>query len=384
MSLRDTEDRYSSGLYPKRPVALVRGTGVRVWDADGREYIDCTSGIGVTALGHAHPVVLDAIHTQAERLITCHELFYNDQRAQLLARLADVTPPALHKFFLSNSGSEANEAALKFARASTGRPEIVSAMRGYHGKTMGALSATWEKKYRTPFEPLVPGFRSIPFNDTNAAEAAVGDQTAAVIIEVVQGESGVRPATREFLEGLRALCTDRGALLIIDEVQTGFGRTGRLFAVDHHDIVPDILTLAKSAAGGLPIGITAFGDTVRNLTPLSHTTTFGGNPLVCAVADRVIAYLVSASIPQRAATQGDYFLGRLRQLDSRLIRDVRGLGLMIGVELKHPAAPYARQLIDEGVLALLAGTTVLRFLPPLIIDTADIDHVVDAMARVLA
>ena len=238
MSLRDTEDRHSSGLYRKRPVALVRGTGVRVWDADGREYIDCTSGIGVAALGHAHPVVLDAIHTQAERLITCHELFYNDQRAQLLARLADVTPPALHKFFLSTPVRKRTKPPSSSPARRPADREIVIRHARIPRKTMGALSATWEKKYRTPFEPLVPGFRSIPFNDTDAAEAAIGDHTAAVIIEVVQGEGGVRSATREFLEALRVLCTDRGALLIIDEVQTGFGRTGRMFAADHHASCP--------------------------------------------------------------------------------------------------------------------------------------------------
>ena len=384
MSVLETEDRHSSGLYHKRPLVITRGQGVRVWDRDGREYLDCTSGIGVAALGHSHPVVLDALSVQAPRLITCHELFYNDCRAALLDRLNRVTPPALHKFFLSNSGAEANEAAIKFARAATGQAEIISTMRGYHGKTMGALSATWDKKYRQPFQPLVPGFRAIAYNDSDAARDAITDTTAAVIVEVVQGEGGVRPATQEFLDTLRAACTDRGALLIIDEVQTGFGRTGRMFAFEHHGVVPDILTLAKSAAGGLPIGITAFGDSVRHLTKLSHTTTFGGNPLACAVADRVIAHLVDAGIPQHAAEQGRYLLEALRDLRSPKIREIRGLGLMVGIELKHPAGPFARALMDEGVLVLLAGSTVLRLLPPLVIETAELNRVVAAIGRVLA
>ena len=378
------EDRHSSGLYHKRPIALVRGKGARVWDADGREYIDCTAGIGVAVLGHAHPVVVEALAAQAGRLITVHELFYNDRRAALLERLHAVTPPSLDRFFLSNSGAEANEAAIKFARAATGRPEIVSAMRGYHGKTLGALSATWGKNYRTPFEPLVPGFRTIPFNRPEAVAVAVTDATAAVIVEVVQGEGGIRPATTEYLRAIRDACTERGTLLIIDEVQTGFGRTGILFAFEHHDVVPDILTLAKSVAGGIPMGVTAFGDTVGQLAKLSHTTTFGGNPLACAVADRVIAHIVETDLPARAATAGQRTMDAIRALGSPHVRDIRGLGLMIGIELKRPAAKTARALMDEGVLALLAGSTVLRLLPPLVIEADELDTVVAALGRVLA
>jgi acetylornithine/LysW-gamma-L-lysine aminotransferase len=378
------EDSHSSGMYHKRQVALVRGEGTRVWDADGREYLDCTAGIGVAVLGHAHPVVVEALREQAARLVTCHELFYNDQRAALLDRLDAVTPSALDRFFLSNSGTEANEAAIKFARASTGRPEIVSAMRGYHGKTFGALSATWGKSFRTPFEPLVPGFRTVPFNRPDGIVDAISDSTAAVLVEVVQGEGGVRPATTEYLETLRTACTDRGALLIIDEVQTGFGRTGKLFAFEHHGVEPDILTLAKSVAGGVPMGVTAFGEAVGQLPKLSHTTTFGGNPLACAVADRVIAHIVSTDLPAHAAAQGRRLLDGVEALSSRRIREVRGLGLMIGIELKQPAGPAARSLMDEGILVLLAGSTVLRLLPPLVIQPDEVDRVIAALGKVLA
>ena len=378
------EDRHSSGLYHKRPIALVRGAGARVWDAEGREYIDCTAGIGVAALGHAHPVVVEALRAQAGRLITAHELFYSDCRAALLERLHAVTPPALDRFFLSNSGAEANEAAIKFARATTGRPEIVSAMRGYHGKTLGALSATWGKDYREPFEPLVPGFRTIPFNRPEAVVDAVTDATAAVMLEVVQGEGGIRPATTEFLSAARDACTARGTLLIIDEVQTGFGRTGRLFALEHHGVVPDILTLAKSVAGGLPMGVTAFGDAVGQMAKLSHTTTFGGNPLACAVADAVIAYIVEARLPARAADAGRRTMAAIRDLASPQVREVRGLGLMIGIELKQPAGKAARALMDEGVLVLLAGARVLRLLPPLVIEDDELDRVIGALGKVLS
>ena len=384
MRSQPIEDRHTAGTYHKRPIVLTRGRGVRVWDEDGREYIDCTAGIGVAALGHAHPVIVEAIASQAARLITCQEIFYNDARAQLLALLHDITPAGLDRFFLSNSGTEANEAAIKFARASTGRIGIVSTMRGYHGKSMGSLSATWEPRFREPFEPLVPGFSFIRYDDEAAADAAIGETTAAVIVEVVQGEGGVRPATPAFLAALRRLCTERGALLIVDEVQTGFGRTGRLFAFEHHAIEPDIVTLAKAAGGGLPIGITAIGQAVGPLAKQSHTSTFGGNPLCCAVARAVIAHMVTERIPERAAEAGRYLTESIRRIGSPKVREVRGLGLMIGIELKAPAGPYVQRLVDEGVLVLLAGRTVIRLLPPLIIERADLDEVATRLARVLA
>ena len=384
MSTRPLEERHTAGTYIKRPIVVTRGAGVRLWDDEEREYIDCTSGIGVAALGHAHPVVVGAVRTQSERLITCQELFYNDARARLLALLDSITPPSLDRFFLSNSGTEANEAALKFARVSTGRAGIVSTMRGYHGKSMGALSATWEPKFREPFEPLVPGVSFIRYGDEAGAAAAISDETAAVIVEVVQGEGGVRPARPEFLAALRRLCTERGARLIVDEVQTGFGRTGRMFAIEHHDLEPDIVTMAKAAAGGLPIGITAFGPAVGALPPQSHTTTFGGNPLSCAVARAVIEFMVAENLPHHAAEMGRHAMDAIGRLGSPKIREVRGLGLMIGIELKEPAGPYVRTLMDEGVLVLLAGRTVIRLLPPLIIGRADLDLVVERLGRVLA
>lgn len=379
----ETEDRHGSGQYYKRGIVLVRGEGATVWDEQGRAYIDCTTGVGVALLGHGHPVVTGAIAEQAGRLVTCHELFYNDARAALLARLSAVLPPSLDRYFLCNSGTEANEGAIKFARRATGRSEIIAMMRGFHGKTLGSLSATWDPKYREPFEPLVPGFRFIPYNNLDAASAQISHRTAAVLVEPVQGEGGVRPGSTAFLQGLRALCTERGALLIVDEVQTGFGRTGRLFGFEHHGIVPDIVTLAKGVAGGLPMGIIAFGGAVKNLTKLTHTTTFGGNPLVCAVARRVIEYIVSERLAERAAREGAAVVEALRSLHSPRVRQVRGLGLMIGIELREPAGPYAQRLLDHGVLVLLAGSTVLRLLPPLTIERRQLDTVVEKIADVL-
>ncbi|MGC8780995.1 MAG: aspartate aminotransferase family protein, partial [Anaerolineae bacterium] len=366
------------------PLAVVRGQGARVWDAEGREYIDCVGGQGTANLGHAHPAIVEAIGRQAATLISCPEIFYNDQRALLIERLAAVAPtgPAT-RVFLCNSGAEANEAALKFARLSTGRPGIVAAMRSFHGRTFGALSATWNKEYRQPFEPLVPGFSHVPYNDIAALEAAVGDDTAAVILEVVQGEGGVHPGTAEYLGRAQELCRERGALLIIDEVQTGYGRTGRLFACEHYGLTPDLMTIAKSMAGGLPMGACLIGPRVQNIRPLTHGSTFGGNPLACAAALATLEVMQRDRLPERAARLGAYLLGRLRRIESPLIREVRGLGLLVGVDLRVKVTPILQKLQALGVLALPAGATVLRLLPPLVIAEEDLEQVAEAVEEVV-
>ena len=384
MGHRQIEDQFSVGVYQKRDLVIVRGEGARVWDEAGREYVDCVAGIGVANVGHCHPAVVAAIQAQAARLITCNELFYNDARAQCLERLDRITPEGINRFFLCNSGTEAVEGAIKFARMATGRKHVVAAMRGYHGKTLGSLSATWERKYKEPFAPLVPDFSHVPYNNTAAFEAAIDDQTAAVILEPVQGEGGVRPATAEFLQAVRRACDEKGALLVIDEIQTGFGRTGRLFACEHFGILPDILTMAKGIAGGVPMGAIGIDRRVGEIEKQSHTSTFGGNPLACAAAVAAIDVLTGEDLPRRAAETGTYFVERLRAIGSPRIREIRGLGLMIGIELKDKAGPVAQALMQEGVLALLAGTTVLRFLPPLVITREQVDRVVDALAKVLA
>ena len=387
--IQDIENQHASGVYSKRPITIVAGKGARLWDDSGREYIDCVGGQGAANLGHADPVVAAAIAEQAQTLISCPEMFYNDRRAELLEKLAALAPAGMNgatsvRIFLSNSGTEAVEAALKFARAATGRPGVVAAMRGFHGRTMGALSATWEKKYREPFEPLVPGFAHIPYNNLEALEAAVNDATAAVILEVVQGEGGVRPGAPEFLLGAQKLCRERGAMLIVDEVQTGFGRTGKLFAVEHYGLEPDLLCLAKSMAGGLPMGATLIGPRVPPLPPQSHGSTFGGNPLACAAALAVLDRIKELRLPERAAELGSYFIERLEEINSPHIREVRGLGLMVGVELKKKVTPYLQALMERGVLALPAGLTVMRFLPPLVIEREQLDAVVEAVTGVLA
>lgn len=380
----ERERQHTSGVYPKRDVAIVRGEGARVWDADGREYIDCVGGHGVANLGHCHPAIVEAITQQARTLITCPEVFYNDQRAELLSRLSARLPAGLDRLFLCNSGTEAVEAAIKFARLSTGRPGIVAAMRGFHGRTLGALSATWERKYRAPFEPLVPAFSHVPFDNLDRMAQAVREDTAAVLVEVVQGEGGVRPGPPEYFQGLRELCDARGALLIVDEVQTGFGRTGRWFAVEHAGIVPDLMCLGKAIAGGVPMGAVAIGPAVAELPAGSHGSTFGGNPLACAAAIAALEAYERGRLIQRSAEMGAYLLERLHDIESPLIREVRGLGLMIGIELKSRVKPVLQDLMERGVLALPAGPTVLRLLPPLVIARDEIDVVVGAIEATLA
>jgi acetylornithine/LysW-gamma-L-lysine aminotransferase len=377
------EDAHDSGLYPKQPLVLVRGEGARVWDADGREYIDCIGGHGVANVGHANPAVIQAITRQVQQLSVCPNGFYNDQRAQLLSELARIAPPGLDRAFLCNSGTEAVEAALKFARLSTSRTKVIAAMRGFHGRTFGAVSATWRKEYRQPFEPLVPGFEFVPYNRLERMEQAVDEQTAAVILEVVQGEGGVIPGDGHYLRGVQALCQERGALFIVDEVQTGFGRTGRMFASEHHDLKPDLLCSAKAIAGGLPMGAVLIGPRVAPLRRKSHGTTFGGNPLACAAALATIRYIESEGLVQRSAELGSHLLEGLQAISAPQVRQARGLGLMAAVELKERAAPYLAALAERGVLALSAGANVIRFLPPLVISAEDVDTVVEQVSTVL-
>jgi LysW-gamma-L-lysine/LysW-L-ornithine aminotransferase len=384
MSIQDLESTYTSGLYTKRPIAIVRGEGARLWDSDGHAYIDCVGGQGAGNLGHANPVVAEAIARQARTVISVPEMFYNDQRAALMEKLVQIAPGQPRRVFLCNSGAEANEAAFKFARVQTGRRQIIAMMRGFHGRTMGALSATWEKKYREPFEPLVPDFTHLAYNDLPALAATLTEKTAAVVLEVIQGEGGVRPGTAEFLQGAERLCRERGALLIVDEVQTGFGRTGAMFASEHFGLAPDLLCLAKSIAGGLPMGAVVLGERVGVLPPQVHGSTFGGNPLACAAALAAIGYLQSEHLPDRAAELGAWFQNRLAQIKSPLIREVRGKGLMVGIELKQKVTPYLQALmLHHRVLALPAGLTVMRFLPPLVIEQADLARVAEAVEAVL-
>jgi len=378
----DIETKHTSGTYAKQPLVIVRGQGASLFDVDGVEYLDCTSGHGVANLGHANPKVAEAIYKQASTLITLFESFPNDKRAELMKKITSLVD-GLDRVFLCNSGTEAVEAAFKFARISTGRKNIVAAMRAFHGRTYGSLSATFNKKYREGFEPLVPGFSHVAYNNVEALEEAVNEETAAVILEVVQGEGGVYPITAEYIQAARRICDEHGALLIVDEIQTGFGRTGRMFAIQHFDVTPDLLTCAKSIAGGVPMGAVLIGHKVQNLTPGVHGSTFGGNPLSCAAAVAAIGVIEEDDLSRQALVKGAYLRDRLREINSPNIREVRGMGLMIGIELKEKVAPYIKDLQEKQIIALNAGMTVIRLLPPLVISYEQIDHLVKVLTEVI-
>ena len=378
----DIETKYSAGTYAKQPLVIVRGQGAFLFDADGVEYLDCASGHGVANLGHAHPKVAEAIYKQASTLITLFETFPNDKRAELMEKLTSLIN-GLDRVFLCNSGTESVEAALKFARISTGRKNILAAMRAFHGRTYGSLSATFNKKYREGFAPLVPGFGHVAYNNIEALDKAVNEETAAVILEVVQGEGGVYPASTEYMQAARRICDERGALLIADEIQSGFGRTGKMFAIQHFGVTPDLLTCAKSLAGGVPIGAVLIGHQVKNLTPGVHGSTFGGNPLACAAAIAALSVIEEENLPRQAEEKGAYLMDRLRKIKSPNIREVRGLGLMIGIDMKQKIAPYIKALQERKIIALNAGMTVIRLLPPLVISYEQIDHLVDVLTEIL-
>ena len=379
----DVERRWALEVFPKRDITLVRGRGAEVRDDEGRRYIDCVAGIGVASVGHANEAVADALAEQARTLVTCPGIFYNDARARLLEKLASIAPDGLTRGFLCNSGAESVEAAIKFARLTTGRSGVVSAMRGFHGRTLGALSATWKKEYREAFEPLVPGFSFVPFNNAAKLRAAVDRETAAVVIEPVQGEGGIRPASAGFLRAAREVCDETGALLVFDEIQTGFCRTGRMFACEHHGIVPDMLCLAKAIAGGVPAGAVLANERIRP-PPGRHGTTFGGNPLACAAALAAIEFMEEERLAERAEALGARFRERFEPRMPTRVRALRQIGLMIGVELRERCRTYINALAGAGVLALPAGATVIRLLPPLVISEAEIDEVVEALVRTLA
>lgn len=383
IDLISLEQAHTSGVYLKRDLQIVRGEGATLYDADGNTYIDCAGGQGAANLGHCHPAVVTALHEQAATLISCPEFFHNPVRARYQAELCRAAD--MPRVFLCNSGAEAIEGALKIARLVTGRTGVVAAMRGFHGRTMGALSTTWEKSYRQPFEPLIAGVTHVPYNNVERLAAALNESVAAVILEPIQGEGGVYPAADGYLASVRALCDANGSLLILDEIQTGFGRTGYLFAHTRDGIKPDLMCLAKSIAGGLPVGAVLMGERVGSLPPASHGSTFGGNPLACAVGLAVLDVLENTNLIERARALGEEVIAYLRDhLPASAAREVRGRGLMIGVELRGKVAPVLRELQSRGVLALPAGPNVLRLLPPLVIEEDDLWRAVHIIQEVLS
>ncbi len=382
MNYSKMEEQYGIGVYPSREITLVSGSDATVWDDRGQEYIDCTAGIGVASVGHCNLDVVDAIQRQAARMITCAGIFANDVRARCMETLASISPPGLNRVFLCNSGAESIEAAIKLARQSTERHKIASAYRGFHGRTFGALSATHQKSYQEPFQPLVPGFEGFSFNSIESLDKVLDDSTAALILELVQGEGGVRPARQEFASAAAEMCRERGVLLVIDEIQTGFCRTGTMFASEQYDVVPDILCLAKAMAGGFPMGATIVNEKIQSKIG-SHGSTFGGNPMACAASVATIEYIQREELATRAAELGNAFAEQLRRRDVPLIRDIRQLGLMIGIELRVRSTPYLKQLQERQILALPAGSTVIRLLPPLVITQSQMSQVLNELVSIL-
>ena len=382
-ALLEREARHSPTLF-KQTTAFVRGAGTCLYDADDREYLDFMTGIGVASLGHANPRLVAAVAAQAERLIVCPQSQGNDVRTELLERLTALAGEPLTRVFLSNSGSEANEAALKWARAATGRTKVVAAKRGFAGRTLGALALTWEPGYRQPFEPLPPEVEFVTFGDEEALERVVDGSVAAVVLEPVQGEGGVHPAPREYLERARELTVKHGALLVFDEVQCGVGRTGTFLAAHGYGVTPDIVPLAKGLAGGMPIGATLMTDQVaRSMPRAGHGSTFGGNPLACAAALAVLDEIEERDLLANAAVMGTRLMDGLAGIVSPRVRAVRGLGLMVGLELKERVGPVIASLRARGLLTVAAGATVIRFLPPLVVTAGEVDAAVEIVAAEL-
>jgi len=386
------DEKYVMHTYGRIPLVMDRGDEVRVWDKDGREYLDFISGIGVNAVGHCHPEVLNAMREQAQKLLHCSNLYYIEPQARLAERLCNLS--FADKVFFSNSGAEANEAAIKLARKFGAKKngegrcyEIITMENSFHGRTLSTLAATGQTKYQKGFSPLPRGFKYAPFNDLEAIRKSVSDKTCAVMVEPIQGEGGIKVAKGDFLEGLRKLCDEEGVLLIFDEVQCGLGRTGKLFAYQHYGVDPDIMTLAKPLGGGLPIGATlAREDVASCFEPGNHASTFGGNPLVCAAALAFLKVVEEEGLVEKAERMGSYFrdkMGGLRKKFS-FIREIRGKGLMIGVELDFEGRKIVNECRKEGLLINCTSENVLRFLPPLIVNKEDIDQAIDVLDKVFS
>ncbi len=374
--------QYELDVYPRRDVVLVKGKDSTVWDDQGKEYIDLASGISVANVGHCNDKVVEAITKQAGTLITCANTFYNDAKAIFLEKLFSIAPKNLTHAFLTNSGTEAMEAAIKFTRANTKKTNFISAIKGFHGRTYGALSATYKKEYRDGFEPLVPGFSFVPYNNFEKLEASVDEQTAGIILELVQGEGGINIGQKEYFQKVRKLCDEKGIMLIVDEIQTGFCRTGTMFAIDQFGIEADMMTVAKSIAGGFPMGALLCSKKIQ-LEKSKHGSTFGGNPLACAAASASIQFMIDEKLWEQAEAKGKYFKNKLSAFQLSKVRDIRVIGLMIGIELKEKVQPIIVELLEKGILSLPAGTTVLRLLPPLTISYEQLDKAIEVLAEVL-
>jgi acetylornithine aminotransferase/acetylornithine/N-succinyldiaminopimelate aminotransferase len=388
-TLLEWSARYHTPNYGRTPILLVRGDGTRVWDSDGREYLDFTTGIAVTALGHCHPVVTGAIREAAATLMHVSNIFHTAPQVHLAKLLVEHS--FADRVFFCNSGAEANEAALKLARKygkerlASDRYEVISTTNSFHGRTLASLAATGQPKYHHGFEPLPGGFKHVPYNDLRAMERAIDSRTAAILVEPIQGEGGVHVPDDDYLPGLRKLCDESGALLIFDEIQTGMGRTGRLWGHEHSGVEPDVMTLAKALANGVPIGAMLCRENAASvLTAGSHGSTFGGTPFVTSVALATLTTIIGEKLPERAGRLGRELMDALRAIGSPVVREVRGRGLLVGIELSTPAAPVVDACRESGLLVLSAGEKVLRLAPPLIVESGQVHQAVGILREALA
>lgn len=380
------EDNYLGTLYQRFPVNVARGKGARLWDVNNKEYIDCMGGYGVALVGHCNDRVVNAIKKQAETLITAHMSVYNETRLEFMKKFAAISPPGLTKMFFTNSGAESVEAALKFARKFTGKPGVIAMTGAYHGKTFGALSVTYNEKYRKAFMPLLEGVKFVPYSEPGKLEEAVDDTIGAVILEPIQGETGIIVPPDDLLPKIREICNRRNLVLIFDEIQAGLGRTGKMWAGQNWNTTPDIMCLAKGIAGGVPMGLVLTKPEIMDSIKLGeHSSTFGASPLACAAASATIDALTTDGLVNNAAKTGKYFKEKLLALKEKhkIIREVRGLGMMLGVELRFEVKDVLFDGISNGLLMLYSGRNIIRLLPPLVMDETTVSRAVEIMDAVL-
>lgn len=386
LNTRELEDRYEIQIYPRRPVTITRGQGIYLWDDTDKRYFDCVSGWGSANIGHSNDYIAEKIYEQSKRLISCPGIFYNDVRAKLAAKLVEISPDGLNRVFFQNSGTESVEAALKFAMLTTKKSKFISIMRSFHGRSLGSLSVTFNSKYKSDYIKYLPTNRVsfVPLNNMSKLKDAVNSDIAAIILEPIQGEGGVHIAEDKYLREVKEVCEENNILLIVDEVQTGFGRTGTMFAIEPSGVIPDILCLAKSIAAGVPMGAVLVSDKI-NVPRGKHGSTFGGNPLSSAAALANIAFIKENNLVENAKVNGTYFLNLLKEeiLDIPLVRNIRGVGLMIGIEFKKDIKTLIDELLIQGLLVIPTGKTVIRLLPPIIINQAQIDQIVQILKEIL-
>ncbi len=383
------EKELHTKLFPKHDFIITHGKGALLFDEKGKEYIDCVAGHAVMNIGHSHPKYIEALKLQLDKLVMVPPSFPVEVRAKLLKKISEITPKGLNQSFLSNSGTEAIEAALKLvlvANRDKKKPEVITFKRDFHGRSLGSLSMTHNPKYRKPFMSwLSPHVKYASFGDIDSVKELVNENTTAIFTELIQGEAGVHPASPDFAKALRELCDEKGLILVVDEVQTGFGRTGKMFAFEHYGIVPDVICMAKAIAGGLPMGVTTASEDLYNKFDIGeHNTTFGGNPLVCAAANATIDIIQEENLVEKSAKQGEKILKDLTEFadEAETIREVRGKGLMIGVEYKQKTNEILKNAENQGVLLLKTGITIIRIVPPLVINDSQVEKVLNVIHNI--